>query len=122
MLRTDRRDYEEDKEGEQKEWRYGSKAGYKDPPGDDEVDILIRPNRQLLVAYRNPDPEDEDGKEMYAAMDAKGPVRRAPASVVRAEATSPEHLEVMDRLTPRQPEHSRRWGILQRQRARRQGW
>jgi beta-lactamase superfamily II metal-dependent hydrolase len=108
MLRTDRRDNEPDEPDEQKEWKYGSKRGHKDKPGDDDVDILIRPNGQLLVAYRNPDPEDENGGGGWhlAAPDAKGlrMARVLPEKVLREEAMSPEQQEGLDRLQPRQPE------------------
>ena len=46
MLRTDRGDNEGGTE-----WSYAT-SPYPDPVGDDDVDILIRPNGELLVEYR----------------------------------------------------------------------
>ncbi len=43
-----------DDEG-QEEWDHGRVAGRVDPPGDDDVDILIRANGEIEVAYRSAD-------------------------------------------------------------------
>lgn len=48
MFRTDLGD----DEGE-KEWKHGRIAGHKDKAGDDDVDILIRPDGEVLVSYRS---------------------------------------------------------------------
>lgn len=52
MLRTDREDDESDK-GD-KEWANGRKAGEKDKPGDDDVEVKISATGQLTVQYRSP--------------------------------------------------------------------
>jgi beta-lactamase superfamily II metal-dependent hydrolase len=49
MSRTDRGDDEGSEE-----WEYGRVPGNVDPAGDDDVDILIRPNGSIVVDYRNP--------------------------------------------------------------------
>ena len=48
MFRTDLGD-----DGGVKEWDYGRIPGHKDPKGDDDVDILIRPDGEIVVEYRN---------------------------------------------------------------------
>ncbi len=48
MFRTDLGD----DEGE-KEWDFGREDGRTDPPRDDDIDILIRPNGEVLVDYRH---------------------------------------------------------------------
>ena len=52
MFRTDLGDDESG--GQDKEWAHGRVCGQTDPKGDDDVDILIRSNGQLEVAYRHP--------------------------------------------------------------------
>lgn len=52
MFRTDRGD-DESADGDE-EWAYERQAGHRDEPGDDDVDILIRPTGEVVVAYRNP--------------------------------------------------------------------
>ena len=37
-----------------KEWGHGRIAGHKDQAGDDDVDILIRPDGEIVVEYRHP--------------------------------------------------------------------
>lgn len=49
MFRTDRGDDEGPLE-----WAALRVPGTQDPPGDDDVDILIRPSGEILVEYRNP--------------------------------------------------------------------
>ncbi len=49
MLRTDRGDDEGTEE-----WDHGRQPGHSDPARDDDVDILIRPNGEIVVSYRNP--------------------------------------------------------------------
>jgi competence protein ComEC len=49
MFRIDRGD----DEGVE-EWDYGRVPGNVDPAGDDDVDILIRPDGSIVVEYRNP--------------------------------------------------------------------
>jgi hypothetical protein len=45
-----RTDLGDDEGGE--EWDFGRISGHKDPAGDDDVDILIRPNGEIVVDYR----------------------------------------------------------------------
>ena len=47
MFRTDRGDDEGSKE-----WSHGRVAGHSDPVGDDDVDILLRPDGSVEVKYR----------------------------------------------------------------------
>ena len=35
------------------EWKFGRKKDHVDPKGDDDVDILIRPDGEVVVEYRN---------------------------------------------------------------------
>ena len=51
MLRTDRNDNEG---GE--EWASNGIKEYKDPMGDDDIDVAISANGTLQVAYRHEDP------------------------------------------------------------------
>lgn len=51
MLRTDRHDNEGGKE-----WASSCIEGYKDPMGDDDIDIVISASGVLEVAYRHEDP------------------------------------------------------------------
>ncbi len=37
-----------------KEWNHGSIPGHSDKPGDDDVDIILRPTGEILVDYRTP--------------------------------------------------------------------
>lgn len=53
MFRTDIGD-DESGGGEDKEWSQGRVVGNKDGVGDDDVDILLRPNGEVLVEYRLP--------------------------------------------------------------------
>ncbi len=46
-----RTDLEDDEGGT--EWDLGRKPGHKDKAGDDDVDILIRPDGKIVVEYRN---------------------------------------------------------------------
>jgi competence protein ComEC len=107
MLRTDRGDDEPDEPNKEPEWKYGSKPGHHDPPGDDDIDILIRSNGQLVVAYRDPD--------------SKAPTRRfVPEWVLRAEAMTPKELETLDQPKS-EPRPTGRHGLLPRLRLRWRG-
>lgn len=52
MLRTDRHDNEGGKE-----WASNCTEGYKDPLGDDDIDIVISASGDLHIAYRRKDPQ-----------------------------------------------------------------
>ncbi len=106
MLRTDRGD---DEPGGF-EWDEGSEPGHVDPPGDDDVDLLVRPNGELLVDYRYVDFLDSpsevraeiiDGVEVLEVVRAH-PSRNVPAWVLEAESKSPEEIEALDRVPARE--------------------
>lgn len=125
ILRTDRGDDEEDKADEEHEWKHGSIPGHKDPPGDDDIDILIRPNGQLVVAYRDSDSDEggataaRNGASSPRSLEAK---RVVPEWVLRAEALSPEELDRLDHPEPQysEPQYAEphRHGLLHRLRQR----
>jgi len=106
MLRTDRRDdeseQEEGNENWQREWNYGRQSGYSDPPGDDDVDILIRPNGTLLVEYRHSDEEQPDGDfrpfALERTMEKQKRVKKAvPQWVLDEEKLTEEEFEQLHR-------------------------
>ncbi len=49
ILRTD---FGDDEGAE--EWSHGHIPGHSDRPGDDDVDIILRPTGEILVDYRTP--------------------------------------------------------------------
>jgi competence protein ComEC len=102
MLRTDRGD---DEDGGF-EWKVGSIPGEVDPPGDDDVDIQIRPNGELIVEYRYADITDAplamrassvDGVQMQEVVPSH-PSRDVPLWVLAAEAQPEAVIDARDRL------------------------